>query len=181
MPIECLAYYYYIFTCSSEVTRAWSTASKSNTKSCTQELRNWIRNNIRLRLLSWSSGGRLFHAAGQATANARGSMVTVFVAGMNRSPDAAERMCEHPEIEPSWLEYSTSIGRKEPILFAPSCVLATVEPRTLSMATWNASGARSNANYSPARMLTINTTLPDVLPLFLWHSLLLHIFASPHL
>ena len=50
-------------------------------------------------LLSWSSGGRLFHAAGQATANARGSMVTVFVAGMNRSPDEAERRCDRPAIE----------------------------------------------------------------------------------
>ena len=43
--------------------------------------------------------GRLFHAAGQATANARGPMVTVFVPGMNRSPDAAERRCDRPAIE----------------------------------------------------------------------------------
>ena len=42
---------------------------------------------------------RLFHAAGQATANARGPMVTVFVAEMNRSPDAAERRCDRPAIE----------------------------------------------------------------------------------
>ena len=40
-----------------------------------------------------------FHAAGQATANARGPMVTVLVAGMNRSPDAAERRCDRPSIE----------------------------------------------------------------------------------
>ena len=46
-------------------------------------------------LLSWSSGGRLFYATGQATANARGPMVTVLVAGMNRSPDAAERKCDN--------------------------------------------------------------------------------------
>ena len=56
-------------------------------------------------LMSWSSGGRLFHAAGQATANARGPMVTVFVAGMNRSPDAAERRCDRPAIELTGIQY----------------------------------------------------------------------------
>ena len=56
-------------------------------------------------LLSWSSGGRLFHAAGQATANARGPMVTVFVAGMNRSPDAAEQRCDRPVIELTGIQY----------------------------------------------------------------------------
>ena len=56
-------------------------------------------------LLSWSSGRRLFHAAGQATANAWGPMVTVFVAGMNRSPDAAERRCDRPAIELTGIQY----------------------------------------------------------------------------
>ena len=65
----------------------------------------FFRNVIRLRILSWSSGGRLFHAAGQATANARGPMVTVFVAGMNRSPDAAERRCDRPAIELTGIQY----------------------------------------------------------------------------
>ena len=56
-------------------------------------------------LLSWRSGGRLFHAAGQATANARGPMVTVVVAGMNRSPDAAERRWDRPAIELTGIQY----------------------------------------------------------------------------
>ena len=56
-------------------------------------------------LLSWSSGGRLFHATEQATANARGPMVTVFVAGMNRSPDAAERRCDRAAIELTGIQY----------------------------------------------------------------------------
>jgi hypothetical protein len=56
-------------------------------------------------LLSWSSGGILFHAAGQATANARGVIVTVFVAEMNRSPDAAERKCDWPVIQLTGIQY----------------------------------------------------------------------------
>ena len=59
----------------------------------------FFRNVNRLRLFPWSSVGRLFHAARQANANARGPMVTVFVLGMNRSPDAPERRCDRPAIE----------------------------------------------------------------------------------
>ena len=65
-------------------------------------------------LLSWSSGGRLFHAAGQATANARGPMVTVFVAGMNRSPDAAELRCDRPAIELTVIQYLDRYERTDP-------------------------------------------------------------------
>ena len=39
------------------------------------------------------------------TANARGPMVRVFVAGMNRSPDAAERRCDRPAIELTGIQY----------------------------------------------------------------------------
>ena len=56
-------------------------------------------------LVSWSSGGRLFHAAGQATANARGPMVTMFVVRMNRSPDAAERRCDRQAIDLTGIQY----------------------------------------------------------------------------
>ena len=41
----------------------------------------------------------------QATANARGLMVTVFVVRMNRSPDAAERRCDRPAIELTGIQY----------------------------------------------------------------------------
>ena len=53
---------------------------------------------------------RLFHAAGQATANARGPMVTVFVAGMNRFPDRTERRCDRSAIEQTGIQY---FDRKE--------------------------------------------------------------------
>ena len=42
-------------------------------------------------------------------------MVTVFISGMNRSPDAAEWRCDWPEIELTRIQYLDRLGRKEPI------------------------------------------------------------------
>ena len=47
------------------------------------------------------------------TANARGPMVTVFVAGMNRSPDAAERKCDRPAIELTGIQYLDNYERAD--------------------------------------------------------------------
>ena len=43
--------------------------------------------------------GRLFHAAGEGTANARGLIVTVQVRGMRSNPAEADRSCELYYIE----------------------------------------------------------------------------------
>ena len=43
--------------------------------------------------------GRLFHAAGEETVNARGPIVTVQVRGTRSNPAAADRSCERPSIE----------------------------------------------------------------------------------
>ena len=54
---------------------------------------------------SRKSTGRLFHADGEETANARGPIVDVRDPGTNTVPVAAEQRCERPMIELTGVKY----------------------------------------------------------------------------
>ena len=58
------------------------------------------------------STGRLFHAAGDETANAWRPIVTVQVRGTRSSPAAAERSCERPSIELTGVRYPARYGEQ---------------------------------------------------------------------
>ena len=60
------------------------------------------------------STGRLFHAAGEETANTWGSIVTVQVHGTKSRPAAAERNWEQPSIEQTGVKYPARYGGTEP-------------------------------------------------------------------